>query len=257
MPETTIDCMVEGGKASAGPPLGPALGPAGVNVGAVIAEINSKTKGFAGMQVPVKVIVNSSTKEFRIEVGSPPVSALIKKELGLEKGTKNAKTEKIADMPIQLAIMIAQSKMDSMLARDLRRATKEVIGSCVPLGITIDDKDPRLAQKELDEGVYDDYILGKRELAFDRAKIEEKKKVYAAAIDAKRKAEEAAKAAAEAAKAAAAAAAGAPAAGAAAPAAGAAAPAAGAAPAAAGKTEAKPAAGAKPEAAKEEKKGKK
>jgi large subunit ribosomal protein L11 len=81
-----VEALVPGGKASAGPPLGPALGPLGVNVAQVVAKINEQTKDLNGMQVPVKVKVKSRT-EFEIEVGTPPTSALILKEMGVEKGT--------------------------------------------------------------------------------------------------------------------------------------------------------------------------
>lgn len=81
-----VEALVPGGKASAGPPLGPALGPLGVNVAQVVAKINEQTKDLNGMQVPVKVIVKSRT-EFEIEVGTPPTSALIIREIGVEKGS--------------------------------------------------------------------------------------------------------------------------------------------------------------------------
>ena len=83
---TKVDVMVEGGKATPAPPLGPALAPLGVNIGAIVEEINKKTSSFKGMQVPVTVNVNDD-KSFEIKVGIPPVSALIKKELVLEKGS--------------------------------------------------------------------------------------------------------------------------------------------------------------------------
>ena len=63
----TIEALVEGGKASAGPPLGPALGPLGVNIMQIINTINDKTKQFDGMKVHIKVIVEPSTKNFEIE----------------------------------------------------------------------------------------------------------------------------------------------------------------------------------------------
>ena len=59
-----INIIIEGGKATAGPPLGPALGPLGINAGKVVEEINEKTKGFSGVKIPVKVIVDPKTKEF-------------------------------------------------------------------------------------------------------------------------------------------------------------------------------------------------
>ena len=85
--EQTIEVMVEGGKATAAPPLGPALGPLGVNIQRVVDEINNKTRDLEGVKVPVKVTVDATTKEFRIEVGKPPISALVLKELNLEKGS--------------------------------------------------------------------------------------------------------------------------------------------------------------------------
>ena len=60
----TIEALVEGGKASAGPPLGPALGPMGVDIMQVINTINDKTKQFEGMKVPVKVTIDPETKKF-------------------------------------------------------------------------------------------------------------------------------------------------------------------------------------------------
>ena len=83
MSKITIPAIVEGGKATAGPPLGPALGPLGVNIGGIIDEINKKTGPFAGLKVPVKVIVDKETKKFEIEVGSPSTGELLKKELGV------------------------------------------------------------------------------------------------------------------------------------------------------------------------------
>ena len=93
----TVEALVDGGRASAGPPLGPALGPKGVNIGQVIAKINEKTKAFEGMKVPVKVLINDD-KTFDIKVGTPPMSALIKGELGVESGAHNAKTEKVGNL---------------------------------------------------------------------------------------------------------------------------------------------------------------
>jgi len=84
-----VEALVAGGKASAGPPLGPALGPLGVNVAQVVAKINEMTKDLNGMQVPVKVTVKSRT-EFEVEVGTPPTSALILKEAGIDKGCGDA-----------------------------------------------------------------------------------------------------------------------------------------------------------------------
>jgi large subunit ribosomal protein L11 len=244
MAEKIISALVEGGKASAGPPLGPALGPMGINIGKVIAEINQKTTPFAGTTVPVKVIINQVTKDFRIEVGTPSVSALIKKELSLESGSSKAKEELVGDLAIDQAIRIARAKGEKLHARTPQKAVKEILGACVSMGVTVEGKDPRDVQKEIDNGIYDSKILGKEKLReVSRDEIEKKKSEYKEKVEAKRKAEEAAKAAAEAAKVAAAAAAGAPAPGA---------------PAAEGKAEEKaPAEAAKAAPAEAKKEGKK
>lgn len=152
----SIDVMVDGGKASAGPPLGPALGPMGIKIDKVIAAINEKTKDYNGMTVPVKVIVDSGTKAFEIEVGSPPTSALIKKELGIEKGSGAAREETAGDLSIENAIKIAGMKKDDMLAKDTKAGVKEVLGVCVSMGIAIEGKSAKEVQAEIASGTHDD-----------------------------------------------------------------------------------------------------
>ena len=151
----TVEALVEGGKASAGPPLGPALGPLGVNIMQIINTINDKTKQFDGMKVPVKVIVNPKTKDFEIEVGTPPASSLIFKELGLEKGSGSAGTHKIGNLTIDQAIKVAKMKYDNLLGKELKQKTKEIIGTCVSIGVTIEGKKPQEIQKAIDDGEFD------------------------------------------------------------------------------------------------------
>lgn len=164
MGEKIISALIQGGKATAGPPIGPALGPMGINAGQVVAEINEKTKQFKGITIPIKIIVDTSTKEYRIEIGSPPISALIKKEIGLEKGSSKAREENVGNISIDQIIKIAQSKQESLLSTDTKKAVKEVLGACVSMGIHVEGKEATEVQKEIDEGVHDDKILGKVEL---------------------------------------------------------------------------------------------
>lgn len=145
--------MVEGGKASTGPPLGPALGPLGLNLGQIVKEINDKTKDFQGMQVPVTVtIIDAETKKYEIKVGIPPTSALIKKELKIEKGSGNRKESIAGNATVEQLKNVAKAKMDSMLSNDLRGAVLEVIGTCVSLGITVEGKDPVEFQRLIKKG---------------------------------------------------------------------------------------------------------
>ena len=152
----TIEALVPGGQATAGPPLGPALGPLGVNVMAIVNKINELTKDFGGMKVPVKIIVDVDTKEFEVEVGTPTTSALIVKELGIEKGSGDPGKQKVGNLTIQQVIKIAKMKRQELLAKSLKKAAKEVLGSCVSMGVTVEGKDPREVQKEIDEGKYDE-----------------------------------------------------------------------------------------------------
>ncbi|NJF25480.1 50S ribosomal protein L11 [Thermococcus sp. Bubb.Bath] len=152
-----VEVLVEGGKASPGPPLGPAIGPLGLNVKQVVDEINKATKDFEGMQVPVKIIVTDPKKKtFEIEVGIPPVSQLIKKELGIAKGSSEAGHTVVGDLSMDAVIRIAKAKIDQMLAPNIKAASKEVIGTALSLGVTVEGKDPREVQKEINEGVYDE-----------------------------------------------------------------------------------------------------
>ena len=150
-----VEALVSGGQATAGPPLGPALGPLGVNVLAIVNKINEVTKNYAGMKVPVKITVDAETKEFEVSVGTPTTSALIVSELGVAKGSGAPKTEKVGNLSMVQVVRVAKIKRSKLLARDLRAAVKEVLGTCVSMGVTVEDKDPREAQKEIDEGKYD------------------------------------------------------------------------------------------------------
>jgi large subunit ribosomal protein L11 len=151
----TVEALIEGGKATAGPPLGPALGPTGVNTGQVVAQINEKTKAFAGMKVPVKVLVNDD-KTFDIKIGTPPMSALIKSEMGLASGSSNARTTKVANMTIEQIKKIAEMKKDDLLGSSLKARVLEVAGNCVSVGVSIDGKDAKAFQKDVKAGMYDD-----------------------------------------------------------------------------------------------------
>src|SRR3989338_2780908 len=146
MAKEKIKAMIEGGKATAAPPLGPALGPLGLNIGQVIAKINEKTKSFAGMQVPITVTAKKD-KTFDVDVGTPPVSSLIKKELKLEKASGNPKAEKVANMLIEQAIKISKMKESSLLTNSMKASVKTVVGSCVSIGVLVEGKDAKEALK--------------------------------------------------------------------------------------------------------------
>ena len=150
----SIKVLVEGGKATPAPPLGPALGPLGLNIGKVVGEINAKTKQFDGMKVPVTVIVDPKTREFELDIGTPPTTALILKSLKIEKGAQNAKEEVVGSLKMEDVVEIAKNKVDGMLSYDLKNAAKEVIGTCKSMGVNINDKAPNEIIDEINQGQY-------------------------------------------------------------------------------------------------------
>jgi len=154
----TVELLVAGGQANAGPPLGPALGPLGVNVMLIVNKINELTKDYSGMKVPVKVLVDPETKQFEVTVGTPTTSALVVSELKIEKGSGTPSTAKVGNLTIDQVVRIAKMKRPQLLSRTLKSATKEILGVCVSMGVTAEGKDPREVQSEIDQGKYDDKI---------------------------------------------------------------------------------------------------
>ena len=156
MPEKkVVELIVSGGQANAGPPLGPALGPLGVNIMAIVNKINEITKEYAGMKVPVKISVDTEDKTFEVTVGTPTASALLVAELKVEKGSGTPNSVKVGDLSMEQIVKIAKIKGPQLLAPNVKMATKELLGTCVGMGVTVEGKDPREVQKEIDAGNYE------------------------------------------------------------------------------------------------------
>ena len=155
-----IKILAEGGNMKPGPALSQKLGPAGINVNEVIQKVNEATKNFEGMKVPVELDVDTSTKQFEIMVFSPPVSELLKKELGVQKGSSQQGKIYVGNLPMERIIFVAKTKLPNLLCKDLRAAVKTVVGSCVSLGILIDNEVASQIELYIDEGKYDKEIAG-------------------------------------------------------------------------------------------------
>jgi large subunit ribosomal protein L11 len=158
MAEKILDAIVEGGKATAGPPLGPGLAPLGVNVGQVVAQINEETKAFAGLKVPVKVIVDTGSKSFKIQVGAPPTSELVKKAAGIEKGTGTK--DKVGNITFQALVDLAKGLRGKSQGKSTKDIAREVVGTCVSMGVTVDGKDGKAVEKEIKDGKYNSMLAG-------------------------------------------------------------------------------------------------
>lgn len=154
MAKETIEVLIEGGKATAAPPIGPALGPLGVNIGQIIADINKKTADFKGMKVPVKLEVDTDTKDYEIFIGTPPTAELIKSELGIKKASGNPR-ELVADMTFDQVLKVARMKSDSLLGKTMKEKSKEVIGTARSMGISVDGLRSAEIIKKINNGDYD------------------------------------------------------------------------------------------------------
>ncbi len=153
-----IKLLVEGGAMKPGPALSQKLGPAGIPLNKVIEEVNAATGSFKGMKVPVELEVDLKDKSFEIQVFSPPVSELIKKEVGIEKASGLQKKVKAGNLSIEQIISIAKAKMGNLLCKDLKSAVKTVVGSCVSLGILVESMNAVEVEGLIDEGKFDKEI---------------------------------------------------------------------------------------------------
>ncbi|MBI4258139.1 MAG: 50S ribosomal protein L11 [Thaumarchaeota archaeon] len=157
----TVSALVMGGSANAGPPLGPALGPLGVNVMQIVSSINEKTKDYGGMRVPVKILVDTETKQFDVEVGVPTTAALVVKEASLQKGSGKPNAEFVGNLSMEQVAKIAKMRADSSYGRNTRSVALEIIGACVSMGVKVEDKDPRAMVSEVKKGTWDKVLLPK------------------------------------------------------------------------------------------------
>ena len=160
----TIEVLVPGGQANPGPPLGPELGPTPVDVQAVVQDINDETEAFDGMEVPITVDYDDDGS-FSIDVGVPPTSELIKDEAGFDSGSGEPHENFVADMSVEQVKKVAEQKSTDLLSYDSKNAAKEVSGTCMTLGVTIDGEDARTFKGRVDDGEYDDVLVDDAEAA--------------------------------------------------------------------------------------------
>ena len=185
-----IKILADGGSMKPGPALSQKLGPAGIPVNNVISKVNEATRDFKGMKVPVELDINVSTKEIKVNVFSPPVAELLKKELGIEKGSGDQKKMQVANASIEQIILIAKTKFQNLLCKDLKSAVKTVLGSGVSLGILVENKPAVEVIEEVEQGKYKKEIeqektetsddkLNELKLYFEKIKKEQEKLIKA------------------------------------------------------------------------------
>lgn len=150
--KSTIEALVDGGKASAGPPIGPAVGPTGIPLANVIKKVNEKTADFKGLKVPVVIELDLEEKTFEVRVRTPMTSALLIKEAGVEKGSGEPNVEKVADLSLDSVCKVARMKRDDISAIKFKDAVRVVLGTAQSCGFTVEGLEPVEMQKKIKNG---------------------------------------------------------------------------------------------------------
>jgi large subunit ribosomal protein L11 len=133
-----IKLQIEAAKATPAPPLGPALGQAGINIGDFVTKFNAATSKMAGDKVSVVVTVYED-RSYDFIVKTPPVSGLILKAAGIEKGSGKNVATKVGKITKIQALEIAKKKMTDLNAKDDAGAIAIVAGSARSMGIEVTD----------------------------------------------------------------------------------------------------------------------
>jgi large subunit ribosomal protein L11 len=132
-----IKLQIEAGKANPAPPVGPALGQHGINIMGFCKEYNDRTASQAGSIVPVEINVYED-RSFTFVTKTPPTSDLLKKALGLEKGSGASGREKVGVLSREKLNEIAQFKAKDLNATSIEAAERIVEGTARSMGIEIE-----------------------------------------------------------------------------------------------------------------------
>ena len=133
---TVIKLQLEAGKATPAPPVGPALGQHGANIMAFCKEYNERTSSQAGSIIPVEILVYAD-RSFTFSLKTPPASDLIKKALGLEKGSTAQVREKVGTISRDQLRQIAEVKMKDLNANDIDAAIRMIEGTARSMGVEV------------------------------------------------------------------------------------------------------------------------
>lgn len=133
-----IKLQIEAGKATPAPPVGPALGSSGVNIMQFVKEFNDRTANQAGLIIPVVISVYKD-KSFDFITKVPPVAVLIKKTLGIQKGSGKPNKDKVAKITKEQVRSIAEQKMPDLNAATIEAAMSMVAGTARSMGVVVVD----------------------------------------------------------------------------------------------------------------------
>lgn len=133
-----VKLQLPAGKATPGPPVGSSLGPHGINIAQFTKEFNEKTAAQAGLIIPC-VITIYQDRSFDFILKTPPAAVLIKKELGLDKGSDKPNKTKVGKLTKEQVRKIAEIKMPDLNASSIESAMKMVAGAARSMGVTVEE----------------------------------------------------------------------------------------------------------------------
>lgn len=136
--KTVMKLIIDAGKATPAPPIGPALGQHGVNIGDFVNQFNDKTKDKMGNQIPV-ILTIYEDRSFSMEFKEPPVADMIRKAIGLKKGSATPNLQKVGKLTNQQAAEIAQAKMPDLNTKKPESAANIVKGAARSMGVEVEE----------------------------------------------------------------------------------------------------------------------
>jgi len=135
--KTIIKLQISAGKATPAPPVGPALGQHGLNIMAFCKEYNERTASQEGFIIPAEITVYED-RSFNFVTKMPPVSNLLRRALGIEKGSGAAGSEKMGKISKEAVYEIARNKMKDLNTTDIEKAASIVTGTARSMGVDVE-----------------------------------------------------------------------------------------------------------------------
>lgn len=135
---SVVRLQIQAGKATPAPPVGTALGPHGVNIMGFVKEYNARTADQTGNIIPVDITIYED-RSFTFVTKTPPASDLLRKAAGIEKGSSDVRTERVATVTRDQVREIARLKLEDLNTDNVEAAMQMVMGSARSMGIDISD----------------------------------------------------------------------------------------------------------------------
>jgi large subunit ribosomal protein L11 len=135
--KAVIKLQIPAGKATPAPPVGPALGQHGINIMAFCKEYNERTASQEGFIIPAEIMVYED-RSFSFVTKMPPVSDLLRRALGVEKGSGNPASEKVGKIGRDKLYEIARNKMKDLNTTDVDRAASIIAGTARSMGVEVE-----------------------------------------------------------------------------------------------------------------------